>query len=144
MPQDNRCCPPWYQISHNERTHMFWINSDLSCFSAPLARLIRCHKKALYPLAFHINAGFVFTCKYHYVTGESCIYIELRNCNLMASCGLHTCRVIVWIKCRRSGKCPVCGFVEALACSASKSKYHFYCRITCIASQTQSDFDFCN
>ena len=76
---------------------------------------------------------FVFTCKYHYVTGESCIYMVL-----------HTCWVIVWIKCRQSGKCPVCSCVGALACWESKSTYHFYCGITYIASQMQSDLDFCN
>ena len=119
-----------------ERTYArtrFGLNSDLSCFSAPLAWLIRCHKKRCILWPFLLMLEFVFTCKYHCVTGESCIYMVL-----------HTCWVIVWIKCRQSGKCPVFSCVGALACWESKSTYHFYCRITYIASQMQSDLDFCN
>ena len=82
---------------------------------------------------------------------------------------LHTCRGIVWIKCRQSGKCPEggCGKLckeysrppskfsvfedSALDCESElllagqvleEITYQFYCRITCIVSQAQSDFDF--
>ena len=54
MPLDNRCTLPGIKFCK-----MFWINSDLSCFSViNIFSLI-----ALYPLAFHVNVGFVFTCK---------------------------------------------------------------------------------
>ena len=36
----------------------------------------------------------------------------------------------------------MCSCVGALACWESKSTYHFYCRITYIASQMQSDLFF--
>ena len=133
MPQDNRCALSGTKLCRTYARTRFGLNSDLSCFSAPLARLIRCHKKRCILWPFLLMLEFVFTCKYHYVTGESCIYMVL-----------HTCWVIVWIKCRQSGKCPVCSCVGALACWESKSTYHFYCRITYIASQMQSDLDFCN
>ena len=43
-----------------KRTHAdVLIDSDLSCFSAINIFL----QKTLYPLAFQINVGFVFTCK---------------------------------------------------------------------------------
>ena len=51
MPRDNRCALPGRKT--------FWINSDLSCFS----EINIFSLKALYPLAFQINVGFVFTCK---------------------------------------------------------------------------------
>ena len=133
MPQDNRCALPGIKFRRTYARMCFGFNSDLTCSSAPLARLIRCHKKRCILWPFLLMLEFVFTCKYHYVTGESCIYMVL-----------HTCWVIVWIKCRQSGKCPVCSCVGALACWESKSTYHFYCRITYIASQMQSDLDFCN
>ena len=81
---------------------------------------------------------------------------------------LHTCRGIVWIKSRQSGKCPVCGCGKlckeysrppskfsvfedsALDCESKLSLARqvreyisLLLRITCIVSQAQSDFDIC-
>ena len=87
MPQDNRCALPGIKFCRTYVHTRFGLNSDLSCLSAPLVRLMRCHKKRCILWPFILMSEFVFTCKYHFVTGESCIYIKVRNCNLMASCG---------------------------------------------------------
>ena len=54
MPQNNRRA-----LAGIKFRKTFWINSDLSCFSVINIFSL----KALYPLAFQINVGFVFTRK---------------------------------------------------------------------------------
>ena len=70
MPQDNRCVLPGTKFCRTHARTRFGLNSNLSCFNAPLARLIRCHKKRCILWPFILMSEFVFMCKYHYVTGS--------------------------------------------------------------------------
>ena len=83
--------PPGMKFRRTYARTRFGLNSDLSCFIAPLARLIRCHKKRCILWPFILVSEFVFTCKYHYVTGSqghvraATLFIYL-NCYYLFGC----------------------------------------------------------